>query len=106
MGNALTDKEFKQRLNYWAKRIGVSPVMIQVRPMKNKWASCSATGRMTFSRDLLRERIDFTDYVIVHELLHLLIPNHGKLFKSLLQVYLTEIGIDRDRNIVCGIQSK
>jgi type I restriction enzyme R subunit len=41
-----------------------------------------------FSEALLEKPLVFQNYVIVHELLHLRVPNHGKLFKSLLSVYL------------------
>ena len=56
--------------------------------MTRKWASCSEAGRLTFSRELLRQRRAFREAVIVHELLHLRIPNHGKLFKSLMSVHV------------------
>jgi len=56
--------------------------------MTAKWASCSLAGRLCFSRDLLDEDAAFQEVVIVHELLHLLVPNHGKLFKSLLTAYV------------------
>ena len=52
--------------------------------MQRKWASCSSRGRLTFDTALLRRDRAFGDYVIVHELLHLQVPNHGKLFKSML----------------------
>ena len=45
---------------------------------------------MTFSEDLLREPETFQEYVILHELLHLKVPNHGKLFKSLLSAYMPD----------------
>jgi predicted metal-dependent hydrolase len=51
--------------------------------MKNKWASCSRKGQITFNTKLLDMPSNFQRAVIVHELLHLLIPNHGKLFKSM-----------------------
>lgn len=53
-----------------------------------KWASCSSAGRLCFSRDLLRQADAFQEFVIVHELLHLRVANHGKLFKSLIRAYL------------------
>ncbi|MBU4343965.1 MAG: M48 family metallopeptidase [Desulfobacteraceae bacterium] len=56
--------------------------------MTKKWASCSSRGRVCFSADLLQESETFQEYVIVHELLHLQVPNHGKLFKSLMSAYL------------------
>jgi predicted metal-dependent hydrolase len=56
--------------------------------MTRKWASCSASGSLSFSRDLLRARPRFREAVIVHELLHLRVPNHGKLFRSLMNAHL------------------
>ena len=56
--------------------------------MTRKWASCSSSGRVTFNRDLLREPPAFRDYVIAHELLHLRIRNHGKLFAATLRTHL------------------
>ncbi|MBI3985427.1 MAG: M48 family metallopeptidase [Lentisphaerae bacterium] len=45
-------------------------------------------GRISFSADVLAQPRRFREFVIVHELLHLKVPNHGKLFKSLLKAYL------------------
>ena len=56
--------------------------------MKRKWGSCSSAGRATFSTDLLTQPAAFRREAIVHELLHLKVPNHGKLFRSLLRAYL------------------
>lgn len=53
-----------------------------------KWASCSTAGWVSFADDLIRQPRSFQDHVIVHELLHLRLPNHGRLFKALLKVYL------------------
>jgi predicted metal-dependent hydrolase len=76
------------RIQHWAARLRVKPTEVRIQTMTRKWASCSHAGRVTFSRDLIAERVDFQDYVIVHELLHLRWPNHGKLFNSTLRVYL------------------
>lgn len=80
---------FKAEVLAWASRIGVEVKEIHVRPMKRKWASCSSTGRVTFSTDLLRQTPGFQAEVIVHELVHLKVPNHGKLFKVLVKSYLS-----------------
>ena len=74
----------------WAKRIGVEPKAIQIRPMRRKWASCSSNGRLSFSTDLLRQSASFRAEVIVHELLHLKVPNHGRVFRALLRAHLAE----------------
>jgi len=72
----------------WAKRVGVRPREIRLRDMKSKWASCSSRGRLTFDLGLLRQPARFRTEAVVHELLHMKLPNHGKLFKSLLRAYL------------------
>lgn len=61
---------------------------LAIRPMTNKWASCSTDGNLNFSKELLDMDKEIGDYVIVHELLHFNVPNHGKLWKSLMTVYL------------------
>ena len=59
-----------------------------VREMRNKWASCSSNGNLNFNTELLRFDEELQDYVIVHELLHFSVPNHGKLWKSLMTAHL------------------
>jgi predicted metal-dependent hydrolase len=83
-----TKKDFKAEIIRWAVVLNVKPAQICVQKMTKKWASCSSKGRVCFSADLLQEPRTFQEYVIVHELLHLQVPNHGKLFKSLMNAYL------------------
>jgi predicted metal-dependent hydrolase len=83
-----TKKEFKAEITRWAAVLKVKPAQVCIQRMTKKWASCSSKGRVCFSADLLQEPRTFQEYVIVHELLHLQVPNHGKLFKSLMNAYL------------------
>ncbi len=79
---------FRAEVRIWAERIGVEPKGITLRPMKRKWGSCSYRGYLTFDTGLLSQPAAFRREVIVEELLHLKIPNHGKLFKALKAAYL------------------
>lgn len=79
---------FKQRVHEWAEKLDVEVVWLGVRPMRHKWASCSTNGHLNFNSDLLDLETDLWDYVIVHELLHFSVPNHGKLWKSLMRAHL------------------
>lgn len=81
---------FRAEVEAWARRLGVTPREIRIRPMKRKWASCSSRGCLTFDADLLHQPAEFRRNVILHELLHLRVPNHGRLFRALLQAYLAE----------------
>jgi len=83
-----TKEQLKAEIARWTAIMKVKPSQICVQRMTQKWASCSGKGRVCFSADLLQESRTFQEYVIVHELLHLQVPNHGKLFKSLMNVYL------------------
>ncbi len=85
---AASRSDLRTEVQYWATRIGVRPSRVQIQRMTRKWASCSSSGRLCFSTDLLTEDAAFRQLVIAHELLHLRVPNHGKLFKSLLNAYL------------------
>lgn len=98
---------FKTRVQRWASTLGVEPRRVQIQRMTTKWASCSSTGRVCFSRDLLSEDPTFQEVVIVHELLHLLVPNHGKLFRSLMTAYVPAWEHSRGSRIarVCGHSS-
>ena len=83
---------FRAEVEVWAQRIKVQPRVVQIRPMRHKWGSCSTAGIVTFDRDLLRQHTEFRRRVIVEELLHLRLPSHGKLFRSLLRAYLNAPG--------------
>lgn len=79
---------FKTQVVSWSKKLRVNPTQIRIQKMSRKWGSCSPTGRVNFSTELLSQSRRFQDYVIVHELLHLKVRNHGKLFKALLRTHL------------------
>ncbi len=80
----------KAQVAEWAVKIRVKPRQVRLQAMRRKWASCSTAGTVSFSLDLLTQPPAFREYVIVHELLHLKVPNHGKLFKTLLRAYLPD----------------
>jgi predicted metal-dependent hydrolase len=84
----LPREQFKTEVRAWAHRLEVEPVEIHITDMRRKWASCSTRGRVTFAADLLAQPEDFRREVIVHELLHLKVPNHGPLFRALLSAHL------------------
>ena len=60
--------------------IGVSPIGIKVRNYKTRWGSCDKKGRLTFNFHLIKAPQTIIDYVVIHELCHIIQPNHSKLF--------------------------
>ena len=81
-------EEFKARVMEWARKLEVDAHSIYIRPMTRKWASCSTAGTLSFNDELLEIPKELGNYVIVHELLHFSVPNHGKLWKSLMRAHL------------------
>lgn len=79
---------FKKRVLEWADKLGVKVGSMTVRPMRKKWASCSTAGSLSFNDELLAADPEVADYVIVHELLHFRVPNHARLWKSLMRAHL------------------
>jgi predicted metal-dependent hydrolase len=81
-------REFKARVQEWALKLDAKVAAVYVRPMRRKWASCSTAGNLNFNDELLSLDRELGDYVIVHELLHFSVPNHGKLWKSRMLAHL------------------
>ena len=80
--------EFKSRVKHWAHKLDIKARRLVLRPIKNKWASCSTNGNLNFNTELLGLDRELGEYVIVHELLHFAVPHHGKLWKSLMRAHL------------------
>lgn len=74
----------------WAIKLQVNPRIIRVQEMRRKWGSCSAKCIVTLATDLIDQDRSFQNYVIVHELLHLRYPNHGRVFKAVLNAHVPE----------------
>lgn len=77
-----------RRVRYWQKRLNVEARVIRVQRMTRKWGSCSTKGIITLADDLADQATGFQDFVIAHELLHLRVPNHGKMFKALMSAHV------------------
>lgn len=83
-------EELKWAVRSWAARIGVKVPQIHIRQMTRKWASISTSGRLTLNSELLKMPKLLGEFVIVHEVVHMIAPNHGKVFKSFMLAYLPD----------------
>ena len=68
-----------------AERLGVAYRRIRIGGQRTLWGSCSARGTLSFNWRLVLAPPKVVDYVVVHELCHLLIPNHSQSFWSLVE---------------------
>ena len=76
------------RAERYANSLGVDYGRLAVSEMKYRWASCSPRGNLNFSWRLIKAPMFVVDYVIVHELAHLLEPNHTDSFWTIVSVQL------------------
>ena len=83
-------KAIRERVDCWVHRLKVQPPRLRVQQMMRKWGSCSTSGAITLASDLADQEPGFQDFVIAHELLHLRVPNHGKLFKALITAHVPD----------------
>jgi predicted metal-dependent hydrolase len=73
----------------WSSLMEVSPSGFSIRKMRTKWGSCNTTtGRLLFNTDLARLPPACLEYVVVHEMLHLIVRRHDKKFYQLMDHYV------------------
>lgn len=84
-------------LKTWQRKIGVSANDWGVKKMKTKWGSCSiAAGRIWLNLDLAKKPPECLEYILVHELVHLLERHHNERFKALMDRHLPNWRESRD----------
>ncbi|MFR3273062.1 MAG: M48 family metallopeptidase [Slackia sp.] len=75
----------------WAPVMGVKPGKLAYRNMVSRWGSCNVkTGRICINVQLAAHPPECLEYVVVHELCHLLEASHGPRFKSLMDTFLPD----------------
>ena len=70
----------QRRVKGWAARMGVAPKGVEVRDLGFRWGSCGQAGTVNFHWATILLPASVVDYVIVHELAHLVEPNHTPEF--------------------------
>jgi len=68
------------RVSYYAPKVGVKPVQVDVRELGNRWASCSPRGRLAFHWKCMMAPQTVIDYIVVHELCHFHHRDHTEAF--------------------------
>ena len=78
------------RLEYFSKIMGLEYSELKFRKMKSRWGSCSSRGTVTLNTQLIKVKKELIDYVLVHELAHLVHMNHSIRFHTLVEQYLPD----------------
>ena len=77
--------EFAEPIIARFEKYGVAPSSLYIQEMENRWGSCTPKGKIILNTQLIRAPRPCIEYVITHELCHLLHPDHTKAFWELLQ---------------------
>ncbi len=82
----------------WEPILGVKVNRIYVRRMKTRWGSCNPrAGSIRLNTELAKKTPECLDYIVVHEMLHLLAPAHNAKFKALLDYHMPNWKLVRDK---------
>ncbi len=80
-----------EELERWEPRIGRQPTQIRLKRMTSRWGSCHpVTGAMSFNVMLAKFRPEALEYVVVHELVHLVERGHGPAFRACMSAHLPD----------------
>ena len=85
-----------EALDKCSKIVGRTPKSVTVRKMKN-WGNCKQDGRITLNLNLAKKDKECLEYVMIHELCHLIEFNHGKNFKKLMDRFCPDWKIIKKR---------
>ena len=81
----------------WEKKLGVTVEQFNVRKMKTKWGTCSpAQGTIRINLELAKKPPSCLEYIVVHEMIHLLEPTHNNRFIALMNQFMPNWRFHRD----------
>lgn len=72
--------DFLQRIRYWSQRMGVEVNQVRLKDQRTRWGSCSSLGNINLNWRLIQAPSRIIDYVVIHELAHLVELNHSPAF--------------------------
>ncbi|WP_409069260.1 M48 family metallopeptidase [Clostridium caseinilyticum] len=78
-------KVLEERTEYYSSILGVKPKNITIKNQKTLWGSCSSKGNVNYNYKIVMAPLKVLDYIVVHELCHLIHMNHSKNFWSLVE---------------------
>lgn len=95
---ARAEQKFRERFELclfnFPRKHSIEPPKLHIRKMKSRWGSYAPSGRLTLNLELIKAPVDCIDYVIAHELCHVVHPHHGpqfyRLLKSVMPDYLAK----------------
>lgn len=87
----------RARTDHFARRLGVKPPAIHIRDQKRRWGSCDPRGRLFLNWRLILMPPELLDYVVAHEVCHLLRADHSPAFWAHVRGLLPDVAALRRR---------
>ncbi len=87
---ALAKAVIPQKVAFFAKIMGVQPTGVKITSAKTRWGSCSGKNSLCFSYRVMIYPEKAVDYVVVHELCHILHHDHSKEFWQAVERYMPD----------------
>lgn len=85
-------------ISQWQAIIGVQALEWRIKQMKTKWGTCNIRARrIWFNLELVKKPLECLEYIVVHELVHLLEPSHNKRFYQFMDQFLPDWKIRKQR---------
>jgi len=83
-------KLIRERVALFAERYQVPAGKIRITSARTRWGSCSSKNTLSFSWRLIMTPLNVIDYVVIHELAHIIHHNHSKRFWSLVEKWMPD----------------
>lgn len=84
-----------QRVQHFAPQLGLATPPLELRDWRRRWGECHPKGRLRFNWRLVLLPPEIMDYVVVHELAHLLVPGHPPRFWQEVEKFLPDFAARR-----------
>ena len=81
-------KIIQKNVKKYSIELGVVPKKVRIRDIKYAWGSCSSNKNITINMRLAKKDEEIIEYVILHEMCHLIYMNHSKEFWKLIEKYM------------------
>jgi hypothetical protein len=90
------ETKIKERVDRFSQQIGKTPLSIKIKNQERRWGSCSRNGSIRYNWKIIMAPISIMDYVIVHELCHLIYSHHSPPFWQKVQSIIPDYRRRRD----------
>lgn len=88
-------ERLQEKVDRYARQMDVSPAAVGVRAFRSRWGSCNKRGQVVFNWHIIKAPHPVVDYVVIHELAHLVHANHSRAFWLLVERHCPAFALHR-----------